>query len=147
MLTIKGRAPSRVTDDYDAASAFVEVMAEPGKDVVLRFEPDGSGQVDNVILNGFAIDAVNPARQAIKPTPSHGDEHVRATDAHLDAGEVRNGPPRLRRHRRYGRGRATPTSPEFRKEQSTTEFTTAGLTLSHWATYFWRVDEVPADGR
>jgi hypothetical protein len=147
-LRAKGITPSvRVTDDYDAASAFVEVDAVAGKDLVLRFEPDGSGEINNVILNGFEIDAIDPSRQAIKPQPAHNDEHV-APDATLTWTPAKG----ATAHRVYlgtdptTVANATPSSPEFKGEQAAATFSTAGLNLNPWTTYFWRVDEIHPDG-
>jgi hypothetical protein len=148
VLKVTGVAPStKVKDDYDAAAAFVEVEAQAGKDVTLRFEPDGSGRVDNVVLNGLVIDTVDPARRARKPVPAHGDEYVER-DAVLTwtAAET------ARAHRVYlgsdyeSVARATAASAEFKGERASIGFPTAGLGLSHWGTYYWRVDEVGADG-
>jgi hypothetical protein len=147
-LRVKAVVPSvKVTDDDDAASAFVEVDAAAGKDVVLRLEPDGSGQIDSVILNGFEIDGVDPSRKAVKPMPAHGDEHV-APEAGLTWTAAKG----AKAHRVYlgtdpeTLARATPASPEFRGERTENRFSTAALGLDHWHTYYWRVDEAGADG-
>ncbi len=67
-LQLKGVSPTiKATHRDDAATACVEVEAVAGKDVVLSFAPDKSGQIDNIILNGFEIDRPDPARQALKP--------------------------------------------------------------------------------
>src|ERR1017187_8862279 len=50
----------RATNDYEAASAFLEVEAVAGKDVVVRFQPERSSANRNLIINGFEIDAGNP---------------------------------------------------------------------------------------
>jgi hypothetical protein len=146
---VKGFRPSRrVTDDQDAAAAFFEVNAAAGRDVVIGFHPDGTGQVDNVILNGFELDAVDPALRARKPSPAHRDGHSpedpvltwvpsRTAIAHhvylgTDARAVAG---------------ATVASPEYRGEQAAARFESKGL--SNLATYYWRVDEVqpgPAPG-
>jgi hypothetical protein len=76
-MRVRGVRPSsRVTDDADAATGFVEFEVRAGQDVRLLFEPDGSAPSNNVVINGFAIDAVDPTCQAQKPRPTDGDEHV-----------------------------------------------------------------------
>jgi hypothetical protein len=139
---LKGVRPSqRVKDEYDATSAAFEVNATAGKDVVIRFKPDGSGKLDNVIVNGFEIDGVDPARRAVKPQPAHKDEHAaekpvltwtpaKGATAHnvyfgTDANAVAN---------------ATPASPEFVGKLSQPKFTPKET--NHYDTYYWRVDEL-----
>jgi hypothetical protein len=141
-LKLRGvRQGPKCTDPYDAVSASFEVEAAAGQDVVIRFRPDGSGQKDNVILNGFEIDTVDPTRRAIKPFPAKVDEHAppdpvltwlpgRAAVAH----RVYFGTDR------EAVARATPASSEYRGDQTATWFATKGL--SHFANYYWRVDEV-----
>src|SRR3569833_3007278 len=71
---LKNVVPSvRATNDYEVASAFVEVTAQAGKDVVVLLEPEHAGQ--SVIINGFEIDEANPKLKAIKPLPANDDEH------------------------------------------------------------------------
>ena len=60
----------RATNDYEVASAFVEVEAQTGKDVVIRFQPEKSGTNRSLIINGFEIDGVDPRLKAIKPSPA-----------------------------------------------------------------------------
>src|SRR5262245_58827159 len=57
---------SRVKHDADAASAFVELTVEAGKDVVVTFTPEAGG---SVTLNGFELDHSDPARRAARPEP------------------------------------------------------------------------------
>ena len=142
---LKSVAPSqRVTDDYDAASAYVEVDAQAGKDVVIGFAPDGSGTINNIILNGFEIDTSDPMHKAIKPSPANSDEHApeetvlswtapKATTTHKlylgsSAQAVEN---------------ATSSSPEFKGDLSSPKFQTKGL--NSFDTYFWRVDEAEGE--
>jgi hypothetical protein len=42
---------SRATNDYEVASAFIEVEAQAGRDVVIHFQPAQAGQ--SVIINGI----------------------------------------------------------------------------------------------
>jgi hypothetical protein len=144
-LVKKGVQPTRrVTNEFDAASVSLPIEAADGKEVVVRFQPEGAGGENNVILNGFEIDTPDPARRAIKPSPVHNDEHAAedvvlkwtapktasAHDVYLgtDLNAVLN---------------ATKSSPEFQGEQKETSFTPKNL--SQYATYFWRVDEHHSD--
>ena len=136
-LAVHALKPSvLVTDDADAASAFVEFAAEAGKSVIVRLEAEG-----RAVLNGFELDTPNPQLKASRPSPANDDEHTAenpaltwrpargsvshllyfGTDAHAVAG-------------------ATQSSPEFKGVLSEATFPTGGL--SHFDTYFWRVDEV-----
>ena len=143
LITVGGRPAIRalkpsalVTNDADAASAFTEFTAEAGKSVIVRIEAEGTA-----VLNGFELDTPNPQLKASRPSPANDDEHTvenpaltwrpaRGAVSHLlyfgkDAPTVAS---------------ATQSSPEFRGELSEAKFSTSGL--SHFDTYFWRVDEV-----
>ncbi len=131
----------KVTHDQDAASAFVELDAKTGQNVVLLFKPDGSGAIDNVVINGFEIDTVDPSRKSIKPAPVHGDEHALERPAltwtaanSATAHEVYFGTDR------EAVARATTRSPEFKGRQATPGFQPSGLNTRD--DYYWRVDEV-----
>jgi hypothetical protein len=133
----------RVADQFDAASVHLEFTAEAGKDVRIEIKPHGDAK-GRVVLNGLELDTSDPARMALKPTPSTGDEHVaekpalawqasqiaKAHDVYLgtDAAAV---------------AAATPNSPEYRGRQ--TEAKLASDATDPAATYYWRVDEVDAN--
>jgi hypothetical protein len=134
----------RVTDDADAASAYVEFDAVAGSDVVLDIRAHDPNATGRVVLNGLELDTANPARKAKKPSPIAGDEHATeqptlgwraaktaaAHDVYLgtDATAV---------------AAATPQSPEYRGRLAETKFASDAADPS--ATYFWRVDEVHGD--
>ncbi len=135
---------ARVTDDADAATAFLEVIAEVDTPVRILFTPDGTGAIDNVVINGFAIDVADPTRQAKKPTPADDDEHVpenpvlawrpssRAATHNVYFGTSRGAV-----------SRATTSSPEFVVNVTVAKF--AADARDPFANYFWRVDEVDRD--
>lgn len=131
------RPTTRASNDDDCTTAFVEVEAKAGQDVVLRFQPEESDASGRVVLNGFAIDVPDPARQAARPQPSNGDEHV-AENPVLSWRPAAN----AARHRLYlGTSRA---SLKQQSEQVSIGWRTRDL--SPHKTYFWRVDEVDHDG-
>jgi hypothetical protein len=137
----------RVTDEADAANAYVEFDATDGQDMVLKIRPHDAASAGRVILNGLELNTANPAKKSLRPTPIMDDEHVaekptltwqaaKSASAHdvylgTDAEAVAT---------------ATPSSPEYRGRQTETKFATDAD--DHFATYYWRVDEVQpaADG-
>jgi len=143
---LKGIKPtSRVAHDDDAASAWVEFAATAGKEVVIAFTPDGEKSTGSVVINGFALDVPDPSRQAKKPQPAHGDEHAAETPLlswtpPADAAKC---------YFYLGTSReavaaATPRSPEYQGEPTDPRWATRGL--NPFATHYWRVDAVSANG-
>jgi len=147
-VRVRGLKPSvRVTNDADAATAFVEFEVREGTMTRVLLEPDGSGPVDNVVLNGFVIDAVDPTRQAQKPSPRDGDEHV---DVNPKL-SWRPSPNAGLHHFYFGANReavtcATPQSAEFvgcvASDQDPCWTVSA---RDPFAEYFWRVDSLDRD--
>lgn len=66
----------------EVASAFLEFDAKDGEPVIVQVVPEEPTDAP-VILNGFAIDTVDPARKAVEPSPALQDRHVDG-----DSGEV-----------------------------------------------------------
>ncbi len=145
VVRLKNVLPTaRATNDYEVASPFLEVEAQAGKDVVIKFLPEKSGTNQNFIINGFEIDSVDPRLKAIKPIPANDDEHwpnesaLTWTVPTVSAG-----------HQFYfgtdsnAVAQATPTSPEFKGKLSGASY--ALPELDQMKTYFWRVDEM--DGK
>ena len=125
-----------VTNDADAASAFTEFTAAAGKSVIVRIEAEGIA-----VLNGFEIDTPNPQLKASRPSPANDDEHTVENPA-LAWRPAHGAVSHLLYFGKDARTVATATrmSPEFRGALSEAKFSTGGL--SHFDTYFWRVDEV-----
>jgi hypothetical protein len=137
---------TRVTNDADAAAAYVEFEAKAGEDVVVTYTPDGTGRFDSVVINAIELDVSDPARKALKPAPLDRDFHAEEnpvlkwtaapdTASHrvflgTDESAVRN---------------ADEKSAEFLGESKTAEFATKALSVAVPA-YFWRVDQVATDG-
>lgn len=134
----------RVTSDSDAASAYIEFDAVKGKDTLIEIKPHANAQ-GRVILNGLDLDGSDPTKIALKPMPAAGDEHVpeqptlswqaaKSATKHdvyigTDADAV---------------AAATAKSSEYRGRQS--EIKLASDANDPAATYYWRVDEVDAQG-
>jgi hypothetical protein len=139
---IKGLVSSyRATNDYEVASAFMEVDAVAGKDVVIRFRPDEASPNRSLIINGFEIDAANPHQKAIKPLPANDDEHWPNESA-----LTWTAPATATLHQFYfgvdsnAIVAATPSSPEFKGNLASASY--ALPPLDQMRTYFWRVDEI-----
>lgn len=140
----------RVIDSTDAATAYLEVEAVEGQDVVVLFAVNAgtAATKENVWINGFEIDATDVSLKAIKPSPAHGDEHVDADGGSLWLSWTAGGSAVL--HDVYlgtdsnAVRAATRASPEFQGTQAATNF--LAETISSLAIYHWRVDEVDALG-
>jgi hypothetical protein len=137
---LKHFVPStRATNDYDVASAFVEVEAQTGKDVVIQFQPEKTDA--SIIINGFEIDHADPRLEAIKPSPANDDEHwpkesaltwtppAGATAHQLYFGTDSNAVANVMKE-----------LPEFKGNLTAATYTLPAL--DPMKTYFWRVDEV-----
>src|SRR5260370_3829886 len=76
-VKIKGLVSTRgATNDYEAASTFMEFEAAANKDVVLHFRPESASPNQSIVLNGFELDTADPHKKAIKPSPADDDEPV-----------------------------------------------------------------------
>jgi hypothetical protein len=134
------------TNDDDVACAFLVADAVAGKDVVVHFQPEESTRKSSFVINGFEIDAVNPRAKAVKPAPANDDEHWPNESA-----LTWTAPVSAKSHKLYlgadfnTVAAATPASPEFKGDLSATSFPLPKLDALQ--TYFWRVDEVGADGQ
>src|SRR5688500_6111407 len=133
----------RVANDYEAASAFVEIGAKAGEDVVLTFTPAKSS--DTIIINGFVIGGANPTDQARKPFPADLDEHAveNPTLAWTSAKSAGAHDVYLGTSHEAVE-RATRQSPESKSTQKDSTFATSGLNSSD--TYYWRVDQTNQAG-
>jgi hypothetical protein len=104
--------------------------------------------VTNIVLNGFEIDAVNPATKASEPSPANDDEHVNGDNG---SASVRwRAPASAISHQIYfgtnadAVAMAEADSPLCVGVSSTTSFVATHLNSLN--TYFWRVDETETTG-
>lgn len=140
----------RVTNNADSATAYLELEAVAGREVVVLFEAETNtaASVKNVYINGFEIDTAHSSRRAANPSPAHGDEHVAADDKAV----LLNWTPAASAvsHDVYFGTEsnevalASRVSPVFKGNQTASNHLASGL--SSLRTYFWRVDEVDASG-
>jgi len=150
VLTFTNFVPSnRVTNNYDAASAFMQVNAEDGEDVVILYQSVTNvvATSKNVWISAVEIDTVDSTKRAIDPAPASGDEHVDA-DATKSVTLAWSGAQSAVSHDVYfgtssnAVATATHASPEFKGNQVVTNYLVTNL--STLATYWWRVDEIDA---
>ncbi len=149
VLTVTNLVPSnRVTNNYDAASAFMNVVAEEDQDVVILYQSNtNTGATDNnVWIDGLEIDTVASTLKALNPTPANGDEHVDVDSGGLTLG-WEAALSAVSQDIYFGTdsnavSTATHASPEFKGNQTATNYAVSGL--NSLLTYYWRVDEVDA---
>jgi autotransporter-associated beta strand protein len=148
-LTVTNLVPSnRVTNNYDATSAYLQVVAVEDQDVVILYQSNTNDAATdkNVWIDGLEIDTVNSTLKAINPTPADGDEHVDVDSGSLTlmwqpaASAVSNDV-------YFGTvsndvATATHASPLFKGAQTATNYVVSGL--NSLLTYYWRVDEINA---
>lgn len=142
---VTGITPSRgAAHDDDAATAFLELDAQAGKDVVIVFSGDRQ-----VILCGLELDGAMPARRAGVPVPADRDEHVDADTGKLEL--AWRAPGSASAYQVYfGRDRdrvdaATPDAAEFLGRTVAPRYELSGMTPHE--DYFWRIDALDAQNR
>jgi hypothetical protein len=136
----------RVTNSADAATAYLQLEAVSGQDVVVLFAANTSTPAtkENVWINGFEIDTANSTLKALKPNPVHRDEHVDADIKSLLLSWTGSGSA-VSRDVYFGADSnavrtATHASPEFKGNQTATNY--LATNISSLLTYYWRIDEV-----
>lgn len=116
-----------------------------GTSVSIQFMPNTSKSCDSykVYLNGFALDVPNSTKQAQNPDPANHDEHVAADNGTytLNWQAASN----AAKHNIYfGTDSASVANSTNAKQQTGTSYSVKDL--NNLKTYWWRVDEVDADG-
>lgn len=141
----------RVTDNNNASTAYLNLTAVAGQDVVVLVKADTGGAElsKNVHINGFEIDNPNVLAQANNPVPDNADEHVDVDTGALTLGWGTATLGAASHHVYFGTNStavedATTASPEFRGNQTVNTYPVSGI--NPHLTYYWRVDEVGAGG-
>ncbi|MEN2487442.1 T9SS type A sorting domain-containing protein [Flavobacterium sp. B11] len=142
----------RATKTADAASSYLKFQATTGTDVVILIaaETSGTESVKNFIFNGFELNTPNISHQATNPDPKQNDEHVELTSAgKLLQWTVGSGA--VSHNIYFGTDQtavdnATTSSPEFKGNQALANNSYQVNGLYTGATYYWRIDEVLANG-
>ncbi|MBK0370021.1 T9SS type A sorting domain-containing protein [Flavobacterium sp. SE-1-e] len=152
-LVIDNLAPTvRALKTADAANAYLKFEATEGTDVIILFaaETSGTETIKNFMLNGIELNTPNIFNQAVNPIPSHNNEHVE-----LNSGSINlqwTAATKAVSHNVYfgtslsAVEQATTSSSEFKGNQNlaTANFNVTALYTG--ATYYWRIDEVLANG-
>jgi len=131
-------------------SSYLTFNATAGQSVVILYKAQTSGSqtMKNVYINGFELNTPNVKEQAKDPYPADGDFHANA-----DAGSLimswTKGTSATKHIVYLGTDLATVTSATtsstvYKGTQTTTTYTATGL--YNLNTYYWRVDEVDANG-
>ncbi len=140
---------NRALSTEEAATAYVSFTVGTAGTATVKFVPSTSNATfRNVTLNGFALNVANTASQASAPVPSNLDDHAAHNNGALTLAwtAAKN----AQKHQVYfGTDSATVAaaglqSPEFKGEQTATTYKISSATPLN--TYFWRVDEVDANG-
>ncbi len=138
----------RVTNNADAATAYLNLEAVEGEDVVvlIQAETDNAAPTKNVYINGFEIDTADSTLKAVSPVPQDHDGHVDADGGSVWLNWTASGSA-VSHDVYFGSNSnavktATHDSPEFKGNQTSASFLAENL--NSLATYFWRIDEVNA---
>ena len=142
---------NRVLKNADMPSAYVVFEVDDSQtETAVRFVPVAGTDagIRNVVINGFEIDTPNAALQAREPVPSDGDEHADA-DAGWLALSWTPAPGAVSHDLYFGTdaeavAAADRDSDCFLGNRKETDYRAEDL--YGMDTYFWRVDEVGADG-
>ncbi|WJS92778.1 T9SS type A sorting domain-containing protein [Flavobacterium johnsoniae] len=142
----------RALKTADAKSVYLKFQATTGTDVVILMaaETSGTENIKNIMFNGFELNTPNIFYQATNPNPKQNDEHVELTSGGklLQWTAAANA---VSHNIYFGTDQAavnaaTTSSPEYKGNQAlaNTSYQVNGLYTG--ATYFWRIDEVLANG-
>ena len=135
--------PTNVTNENDAGISYVTWT---GSSVTILISPEGGGRMDVAWLNGFELDGSDPFNGVSKMTPADKEAHLdRSQGLSWTAGK------NALSHDVYiGTSydavfNANHNSAEFKGNQTATKYTIDD-SYSSIPTYYWRVDEVSANG-
>lgn len=144
-------ASQRANAKIDASMAYLTFNVDKSGEATIRFELDAktdSNVVKQIVINGFELDTPNLMHQARTPKPEDANEHVVAVDKKVvlkwDASK------KAVAHKLYfgtdasAVANANESSKEFKTTSIETTFSVSDLYSG--STYYWRVDEVDANG-
>ena len=137
-----------MTNDAEIPSAcgqaYVEFDVAEGKDVTISFVSKPEAGVEylstGIYLNGLVFDQPNPKTTALDPFPANADLHLNADEGSI----VLSWTPASIAVKHYLYVGTSEDGMNFVGELTEPEYTLGNLTTHN--TYYWRVDEVDADG-
>lgn len=138
---------NRAFSKIDAATAYIKFKVEANKNVVLRFEGETGHDISEFVINGFELDTPDIKKQAHTPQPGNADEHVEVDGRLKLVWKSPNGT--VNNHLYFGTDKssvekANQSSNVYQGQSSENSFEVNNLYSGN--TYYWRVDEVDADG-
>ncbi|AOW08279.1 pectate lyase family protein [Flavobacterium gilvum] len=144
-------ASQRANIKTDATMAYLTFTAVKAQDVIIRFEIDPTTNpniVKQIVINGFELDTPNLMNQARSPKPEDRNEHIVAVDKKVVL-EWEGSKGAVAHKLYFGTDKnavanATETSKEFKTKSTETTFSVSDLYSG--TTYYWRVDEIDANG-
>ncbi len=148
-LVAKTVEPSvRAVSNYEAKIVYFTFNARKGEDTKVVFKSDVASDASdkNIIINGIELNTPNVMEQAINPFPQHGDEHVLTPEKNIELSWAAN--KEAVSHHVYFSDRQEEVQLGDEKADKGIQINTVFYVenLNSHATYFWRVDEIKADG-
>ena len=137
----------RALENDKAATSYVEFTTSNGT-ATITYKPNGSATFKSVIINGFALNVPNSAAQAKSPSPANMDDHANHDNGKLTLSWTAASS--AKKHQVYlgtdsaTVAAATTKSAEYKGEQTSTTYAVTGAYALN--TYYWRIDEVDANG-
>jgi hypothetical protein len=151
-LEVSKLAPTfRARENSEAKTAYLQLHAQAGKDVVILFEADQTSTATNknIIINGFELNTPNAVDLARLPIPSHGNEHIDADNGKttFQWTAAKNA---ISHDLYFGTDSTsvaigTHKSPTFKGTLKTAKYEVGNI--YSMLTYYWRVDEVDISGK
>ncbi len=151
ILAVKNLIPTnRADSDYRAASSYLALSVSQGEDVTILFETDTTidSTWKNISICGFELNTSDAKLRASEPIPKNADEHVNADDGTLLL--TWKGADNAVYHEVYlGTDKSEVEKADLNHDLFLGSQQNTSLRLSDiysMETYYWRVDEVEADG-
>jgi hypothetical protein len=142
----------RALKTADATSAYLNFQAIDNTDVVIVFAAETSGNetYKNVMINGLELNTSNVALKSTNPSPEHNNEHVELNSGNLLLSWNASATT-VSQNIYWGTDvvsvqSAITTSPQYKGNQTKTNSSYQANGLYTGNTYYWRVDEILANG-
>ena len=141
-----------VFKETESATARLQINAVAGKDVIIRMIADTTGNqaVKGIFLNAIALNVTDIDLLSRTPNPTHKNEHVDAPGNTYKLG-WETSPSAVSHEIYFGKdstavANADKSSSLFKGSQSRSDSSYTVNDLYSMDTYYWRVDQVDANG-